>query len=236
MRDERALVVYSEFNEDEDEGILRRLYRFVERNSISVAMTVLQGSYDRVIPVTGPAATLDQFIESLELALEDDGIEEVDVLFNSHGDVSGDASIAYVFFAPDSDYPENSEEGSGKVTTTTLGQRIEDLDAEERLRMFYTTACFGSRLAQEMVASGFSCGAGSLDVNTNSALEYPLFLAAWKAGLPFGTALRQAERKSQYRKTDAAARLLKSDWWKNADSRKQFFGDTSINKRSNADF
>lgn len=235
-RDERALVVFSEFNEDNDPEILRRLYRFVERNGISVAMTVLQGSYDRVIPVTGPAATLDQFIDSLELALFDDGIEEVDVIFNSHGNYRESERMAYVYFAPDPDYPDDSMEGSGEVSAAYLGEKIEALASEERLRMFYTTACWGDHIAEEMVASGFSCGAGSIDVNTNSAIEYPLFLAAWKAGLPFGTAIRQAVKRSQYRKTDAAARLMKSDWWKSADSYKALHGDTSINKRSNADY
>lgn len=235
-RDERALVVYSEFNEDNDPEILRRLYRFVERNGISVAMTVLQGSYDRVIPVTGPAATMDQFIDSLELALFDDGIEEVDVIFNSHGNYKEDERMAYVYFAPDPNAPAGSMEASGVVSAAYLGEKIEELASEERLRMFYTTACWGDHIAEEMVAAGFSCGAGSVDVNTNSAIEYPLFLAAWKAGLPFGTCVRQALKRSQYRTTDAAARLMKSDWWKSADSYKALHGDTSINKRSNADY
>lgn len=235
-RDERALIVYSEFNEDEDPEVLRRLYRFVERSGLSVAMTLLQGSYDRVIPVTGPAATLDKFIESLEEALFDDGIEEVDVIFNSHGGYREETGETYVYFAPDPDYPSDSPEGRGRVLTTTIGERIEELASEERLRMFYTTACWGDHFAEEMVQSGFSCGAGSVDINTNSALEYPVFLTLWKTGLPFGTCIRQAMKKSQFRKTDAAARLLKGDYWKSADSYKALHGDVSVNKRSNADY
>lgn len=234
-RDERALVIYSEFNEDNDPKMMKKLYSFVERQGLSMGITLLQGSYDRVIPVTGPAATCARFVDAIEEALFDDGIEEVDVILHSHGGYDESTGEGKIYFAPD---PEGatSEERSGAVPAPMVGDMIEDLMAEDRLRMFYTTACWGDHIAEAMVNSGFSCGAGAVDVNTNSALEYPIFLTLWKTGLPFGTCIRQALKRSAYRKTDAAARLIKGDFWRSADSYKALHGDVTINKRSNADF
>lgn len=234
-RGERTLVIFSEFNEytESAEG-LKKLYRFLEGSGISVAASLLAASYDRILPCTGVGATPSALTDTLREALADRDVDELDLLWHGHGNLANDG--AYFSMAPGSDDPSKDMYHVDEISAA-----IEDVDAEDRLRMFYTTACFGSKLAEEMVESGFNCGAGALGVNTNAAIEYPLFLKYWASLMPFGVAVSLAFNKSGWRATDAAVRAFDQHSknpgrFEDVNSFKETFGDRSTNIRSNADF
>lgn len=234
---ERVLIIFSEFNEfKEERKILEKLYGFVERQGVAVATGTLSQQYAQIIPCTGSTATLSKLIEIFEDVLSDSDIQEIDLIWHGHGSERDDGSYAFSMAPADPNdvRGEGSNASSGTYHLDEIIDAFEDLDADERLRMFYTTACYGDPLAKGLVASGFSCGAGALGVNTNSAIEYPLFLKNWAQSLPFGVALSNAFRKSKWRITDASVRA--SERFGDSDSTKRQFGDLMTTIRTNGDF
>lgn len=223
-RNERVLVIFSEFREEtESKAMMTRLYHFIEGAGISMPSGILAASYDRILPVTGPSATLNELVDTLQDALSDRDIDELDLMWHGHGTEADDGTCSYSM-------------ADGYTTAADIGAAIEGLD-EQRLRMFYTTACYGAALAEEMVESGFSVGAGALGVNTNSTLEFPIFLKNWAAMMPFGVALGDAFNRSRWRVSDNAVKLAdRSGRFSDTNSVKATFGDRATNIRSNADF
>ena len=248
---ERALIIFSEFNEStESKKIMETLYGFVERQGVAVATGALSQLYDRIIPCTGPSANLSQLIELFEDVLADDAIQEIDLIWHGHGSCNN--SECKFSMAPveldDAKIQEGIDNGTyrinsidriktGKYHVDDIANVFENLDADERLRMFYTTACYGQHLAKSLVESGFSCGAGALLVNANSAIEYPLFLKNWALSLPFGLALSNAFKQSRWRATDNFVRtVMDKKRFDEVDSTKRQFGDLSTTIRTNGDF
>lgn len=237
---ERVLVIYSEFGEHREDPFLRRVYGFVEQQGISLPSAILSQSYARILPCVGMHATLEGLEDVLRDALADPAVDEVDLLWHGHGTERDNGSHGFSMpRLPGKDETfDDKNFAMQSVDVTTIGDMVENLDADDRLRMFYTTACYGAYLAEELVESGFSCGAGALKINTNSTLEFPIFLKNWAAFLPFGVALADAFRRSHWRKTDTGLKLLARDKERfgEADSTKRHVGDRTTNIRTNADF
>ena len=200
---------------------------------MSLAASVLNNNYDRVFPVTGPQATLEQLVDTIGEALGDPEIDELDLLWHGHGveNEGADGAMTYWY----SMAPRNAEH-NGLYEVGEIVGALEDLHEEDRLRMFYTTACWGAELADRMVDdAGFACGSGARAVNTNATLEYPLFLKFWEAGRPFGTSVSSAMRRSLYQKTDREVSARDSSGrFSDTDSRKVIFGDAHLNIWTNA--
>ncbi|MEO0937046.1 MAG: hypothetical protein AAFY38_02710 [Pseudomonadota bacterium] len=237
-RGERALVIFSEFNEQSEQTVLHnRLYGFAEKTGVSMATGMLGRVYDCVLPVTGANATLAELIDTMRDILDERYIAEIDLLWHGHGLDPTEKQQDYTYsMAPDPDSNDSGQK-TGNVTLTAITDAIDDLDADDRLRMFYTTACYGADLAEGMVDAGFSCGAGARAVNTNATLEYPHFLKGWGMMRPFDRCVRDALARSRYRKIDAQiSKMSKDGRFSDTDSFKELFGDTAINIRSNADF
>ena len=224
-RHERVLVVFSEFiEENENKKIKERLYGFIEKSGIALPYAICRVAYDRIITVTGSGATLTEHTETLGDALSDADVEDVDLIWHGHGvEKEGGGT--------------KSSMGGGYVTRSDICAAIDGLNADDRLRMFYTTACYGAALAEEMVDAGFSVGAGAIAVNTNSTIEFPLFLKNWAAGMPFGLALADGFKQSRWRATDHSIKILaQGTVLADTDSVKETFGDRATNIRSNGDF
>lgn len=133
--------------------------------------------------------------------------------------------------------PNPFNDTDGSYGLSVIGDAIESLNADPKLRMFYSTACYVSELAEEMVDHGFSVGAGNLDINTKSTIKFPVFLKNWAAMIPFGVALGDAFTRSRWRVRDASVRAFtKGDRFEDTNSVKETFGDRAINIRSNAEF
>ncbi|EDX83155.1 hypothetical protein S7335_334 [Synechococcus sp. PCC 7335] len=232
---ERVLIIFSEFNEfKEDKKVMEMLYGFVERQGVAAATGVLSQLYSQIIPCTGSTATLSKLIKLFEDVLSDDDVEEIDLIWHGHGSKRDNG---YFFSMAPEDGAESYTKSlahKGSYHVDDIVNAFDDLEADERLRMFYTTACESEYLAKGLVDAGFSCGAGALDINTNSAIEYPLFLRNWALSLPFGVALSNAFTKSRWRVTDAAVRPF--DRFEDADSTKRQFGDVMTTIRTNGDF
>jgi hypothetical protein len=218
--------VFSEFNEDEEDFLYKQLYSFVEKQGVSLASALCRNFYRDLHVVSGPSATDEQLVRTIERCLENDMIEEIDLIVHMHGQESGGMCFA--------NRVENGGTVSGTVPAEDVADDIRQLAGQDRLRMYYTTACYGAVHAEAMIDAGFSCSAGAVGVNTNAHFEYPRFLNLWRTLRPFEVSVRRAFNTSASRLSDEAARRLNPDRFQNVDSRKRIFGDGTVTIRTDA--
>jgi hypothetical protein len=112
------------------------------------------------------------------------------------------------------------------VPSDALRDNIAKLKIGRKLRMFYTTACYGATHAQDMVQAGFTCGAGAIGVNANSASEYPEFLARWVAQDTFVDCINKSYNALA---TNLAENQAKKMGFDDVDSTKRTYGHGYIN-------
>lgn len=78
--------------------------------------------------------------------------------------------------------PDKLVFADGGVKTPALAGEIKALSLAEKLRLVYSTACFGLSHADDFVKAGFTAAVGAKAVNANAAAEFPLLLAQWGGG------------------------------------------------------
>lgn len=188
---ERELVQVIHLAEDAAVDV-RPLYQFIEESTQTLTTTLLANSYARVTFLKGSRASLAGFVHALKLSTDRPGIEAVDVLFTTHGHTN------QVVF-------EDGRYSEGVV----LDALIQGLPPEGRakLRVLFSTACFGASHRDMWRDAGFTEVAGAVGIYADAAVSYPAFLTAWAAGLTFAQAVDLANAADIGDLADEAARV-----------------------------
>jgi hypothetical protein len=176
----------------ETSGPEKALYEFIELASESLAGAILGGSYRRITTITKDAATLDGLVAALRAATGRAGIEAVDLLFTTHG------LTDKVVFA------------EGKVPESAVLHALLSLPAAARrkLRMVFSTACFGRSHLDMWTAAGFTDASGARGVYADSAVSYAPFLTAWALEQTFAEAVDAANAGDVGDAADGVARAF----------------------------
>jgi hypothetical protein len=189
---------------------LARLYRLLDVAGPTIAKAELSNRYSNVQPLLGTDATRSRLIETLKLAAADD-CQAVDLILMVHGE------------------PDNvvlaAEDGAGtnSVSAADLADDLISLpELNGKLRLCYSTACFGDSHATAFLAAGFTAVIGAKGVNANSATELPLLLRRWARGDSVSSALSHADNAEVRVATDFIARRV---GFGDADSEKVLRGD-----------
>lgn len=143
----------------------RELYKFIEDMSNSLVSNNLDSKYKTVHRISGNNATLSGFIQKLNLATNDNSTLAVDVIFCTHGNTN-----TMQFF--DDTY-----------SSDTVKQRILDTIASNKrakLRMIFSTACYGSTHNANWLGAGFKVASGSKKIYADSQFSLTPFLRSWK--------------------------------------------------------
>jgi hypothetical protein len=167
---------------------LRWLYHWLDNNALTVPKVTLLARYQRIRELTGDQATVETLLRTLEQEASDPQIRAIDVLVNLHG------SPRQLWFA------------EGAISTQRLADRIADLQIEEKLRLLYSTACYGALHASDFVRAGFRVASGAIGVNANGAHDYPTQLLYWGLGAPYARALAAGNNRLITRAFDELAR------------------------------
>ena len=189
---DRELVQIIALSKDYQGGE-KTLYQFIETATEGLTSTVLGGSYRKVTFVKGPAATLDGFVKALRTATGQAATKAVDVLFTTHG--SSDRLHFY----------EGSYKEDKVLAALTTGLSA---TARRKLRILFSTACFGKTHLDTWIAAGFNEASGSVGVYADSAVSYLPFLHAWAQELTFAAAVQAANDADPLNLADGAARLF----------------------------
>lgn len=212
---QRGLLIVTSLEADGDPRF-RELYRFLEASGSSMAELTLGHLYGTVRALSGADATTNGFVDALEELTSIPSIREVDVILNLHG-----TKTKLVF-------------ANKEITAKGLSDKIiEQVNASSRLRMLYSTACYGSVHAPHFINAGFTCASGAKAMNTNSPIEYPVFLGLWAAGKRFKTCINTAENRLGSIPYDTIAGIAFPE--EVVDSNKDIYGNgyTTIRSTSN---
>jgi hypothetical protein len=211
-REQRALIVVSQL----DQGVpvnQRWLYRFIEGAARSVVEITLQNGYapGQYRALLDDQATMDNLTGTLaELGGRAD-ILAIDLFVLLHGS------------------PDRLEFQNGSWYTPSMATSLAALGLASKLRLVYSTACYGASHNDDFIMAGFKTAIGALGVNTNSAFELPMLINLWALGKSAKDALRLGDKPATRHLADEAAKAygrLGNLWWvKEVDSQKLLSGD-----------
>jgi len=168
----------------------KALYEFIEVATEGLTRSILGGSYRNITFVKGANATLEGLIKALTEAARPSGVEAVDLIFSTHG------STDKVVLA------------EGPMRESVLGEALSDMPEAVRakLRMCFSTACYGETHTDTWLAAGFTDAAGARGMYADSAVSYAPFLTAWAAERSFREAVAAANAADVGDIADSAAR------------------------------
>lgn len=173
---QREVVVFSP-GLAQGTALERAFYEFVEFNAIAIATATLGTRYNTVHIVKGTAATRAGLANTLNEIASKATIRAVDLVFITHG------ATAEVVLADDR-WAIN--EVRDRIRT---GLTVAD---RAKLRMVFSTACFGSSHRPAWREAGFKTVSGAREIYADSAASYLPFLSAWALGGTFGASVTAA--------------------------------------------
>lgn len=201
---QRALVVVS--------FIARRnqftFYNFAQAAGIATIRAALSLSYGSIDVLENSNATKANFVSKLRSISRKSGIKAIDVIMMVHG---GNGVLCFY----DAD-----------INADTLGNEIHALGIN-KLRLYYSTACYGATHNHGLRHAGFCTAIGSQGVNTNGASEFPTVLSLWALGNDIYRCVHTG--MVGYELMDSAVRGSFPD----ADSYKEIWGKHHISINSN---
>jgi len=187
-KNERAVVVISDLTELPPEK--DQLYTFIESAGRVVCETLLKNDYADYVTLYDASATKANLIQTLQAIGAKATIKAIDLIVMLHG------SANRLGFK------------GGNSNTATLATDIAALNLHGKLRLAYSTACFGSSHNDDFRNAGFNTSIGARKVNTNGAVELPVILQLWTAGQKIKDALAVGENPLTRDTADAAAKLF----------------------------
>lgn len=212
-KEQRALIVVSQLTN----GIpadQQWLYRFIEAAGHSVAEITLKDDYASYVQLLDENATTDNLIASLSELGAKAEIQAIDLLVLLHGS------------------KDSLEFHNGSWFTPSMAATLSGLGISPKLRLVYSTACYGATHNDDFLQAGFKTAIGALKVNTNSAFELPMLLNLWALGKTVKEALRLGDKPATRKLSDEAAkafgRLSNLPWVKEVNSQKLLSGNAEL--------
>ena len=213
---QRELIIVSP-DLSQGDAIERGLYDVIEWSGVGLATATLALRYNVVHILKDGAATRAGFVGKLDDVSGKTSVRAVDVIFLTHG---LDANVLF----SNGEFTMNSVRDRILANLTT-GQRA-------KLRMLFSTACFGGSHRLAWRAAGFKTVSGSREVYADSAASYQPFLTSWLAGLNFGLSVTAANAAGATSPWDGIAStwLLSkgNQFWDDVDSFRLTSGTTSL--------
>jgi hypothetical protein len=196
-RNERALVVVAEMDSG---GLpeLRNLYTALEVATSEVPRRILSVQYGSVIILRNGDATLTKMRQTLRGLGANSRIKAIDVILSLHG------SPNLLAFA---DRNENTERLADffELNNSPSAIRVTQM-TKQKLRLMYSTACFGRTHTDDWSAVGFDAVIGAYGVNANAEVEYPSLLGLWVIGQSIQNSLAPSNSNVAIAVTDAPLR------------------------------
>lgn len=192
-------------------------YDFVEFGARSLAQINLAPNYNLVTFVEGASATRARLSDRLRDIAAKSNVRAVDLFFVTHG-LSGSVKFS-----------------DQTVSMTTLRNDITSkLSTSQRakLRMVFSTACFGSSHNTSWLQAGFKVASGSRRIYADSAVSYLPFLVAWANGSTFSSSVAVANAADVGNAVDEAAKVVLffaglSNWF-DVDSHRLIAGSSGL--------
>jgi len=192
LKDNRALLVVANLvlGDSDDGGDYDRLYEWLDKYAVLVANMLMRPVYRVVESLTEDRVTLTGFVDRVVQLALDPQTQALDVFLVMHG------SETRLFFDDVS------------VTTADLSEMLKAADLAHRLRLLYSTACYGASHAQDFVKAGFRTASGALAVCANGPYDFPTQLLKWGTFSTYRSAMAAGNNAVFRVIHDNAARLM----------------------------
>ena len=156
----------------------RFLYEFIETGSNALVDLHLANAYRRIHRITGNQATLANMISKLDLAASRSSTLAVDLVLCTHG-----GTRSRLFF----------KDGE-KTGTQVKDAIIAGISAARRnkLRIVFSTACFGNSHNSKWIQAGFKVVSGSEGIYADSQASMSPFMHAWSQEKTFEDCINKA--------------------------------------------
>lgn len=215
-KDQRVLVFANYLAKPRDQAQrYRRLYEFIEASAPLVVRSTLTRHYGRIHELIGGDCTRARFVSLLQQLTGDSRTRAVDVFLQLHGLKDGRMEFA----------------GGEQVPADQLASEVLERVTPGRLRLVYTTNCWGAPQVQALLGAGFMAGVGSVGINANAGTEFQAFCRVWSTGVSVAEVVRRADRDVVRAAQDAVAKALgfPAD---EVDSKKIVHGDANVTIRT----
>jgi hypothetical protein len=166
-------------------------YQAVEHAAYLAAVTILSPVYAHVYQVEGAQATLVALRNALNAATGTSSTTAVDLIFVTHGLNNN------VVFAGNTSVPISTVRND-LTSHLSIAQR-------QKLRVVFSTACFGATHRTGWIQAGFKAASGALGVYSDSASSYVPFLTTWALGQSFSSAVTVANLADAFHVWDGLA-------------------------------
>lgn len=192
-------------------------YNFVEASGMATIDFFLGSKYGTIEKLKNSNATKQKFLDKLKALGDKASIKAIDVIVMLHGT---DEKLWFY---------KNDRDGMVEVTASSLATDINALGIGHKLRLLYSTACFGESHNNNFLNAGFATSVGAKAVNTNAATEFPIVLGMWANDQKISSAVSAGETGHQV--FDALANLNAN--WRPANSDKDVDGRGGLRISSN---
>lgn len=204
-RDDRVMLLVSNVSGTAKKYEL--LYRWLDDNAISIGKDLTEDAYRKVSILKGDQVTREAFVTRVRILAKSVGTQALDVFLNLHGLKDG------LKFA------------DGNVKIADLAHEIGELGLEHRLRLLYSTCCWGARHAPYFVDAGFKTASGAVGINSNGPFDFPTQLSGWTSERTYDSVVRSANNAFMREIHDRLAVLMGFD---EVDSTKEIYGVKSL--------
>jgi hypothetical protein len=161
--DERVLLLIANLSDGGDPR-LQRIYEWLDTNAVNVVWQILKDEYIYIDVLTGSNVLSSSFIHRVITNAKKPNVKALDVILVLHG------LAGKLFF------------DNGAVLSSELKTELKDANLMDRLRLLYSTACYGATHAQDFVDAGFRTVSGALGICTNGPFDFPVQLYNWSRG------------------------------------------------------
>ena len=157
-KNERVLIVINHIAS----GDTDYLYRFIEEGARGTIQATLGDDYAKIVKLYDDNATLAKLIAALKTEGAKNSIKRIDLIVMLHG------SPGKIVFK------------GGSKNSSVVKNQIKALNIQTKLRLVYSTCCFGDSHSADFIAAGFDSAIGSKKVNANAAVEFGPLLSLWQ--------------------------------------------------------
>lgn len=192
-KEDRVLLVVANLVIDESSSSAagyQSLYEWLDKYAIVVASMLMRPVYRFVEPLSGNQVTRQIFIDRVMELANDPQTKALDVILVMHG-------------SPGSLYFDD-----GEVRSAELSKQIRAVNPASKLRLLYSTACYGASHAQDFVDAGFRTVCGAKGVCANGPYEFPTQLLHWGSNQTYRSTVKAGNNPVFRAIHDHAAKLL----------------------------
>ena len=210
-----VIVTHLDLNNSDGKGAKAwgTVYNFIERSGVASTKRHLKKHYRKVHVIqtkkrdTEKTATAAAIAQLLKKVTKRKKTKAVDMIWMTHGLTEGRVDLQHPTKNKNLRTPIHATEDQDGLATEI--RNAVGAEGQAKLRILYSTACFGKSAIKGWLEAGFKVASGSKGVFTDSASSHPKFLKAWKKGKSFRKSVKAANKNQKLDFWDKAAKKLK---------------------------